>query len=369
MTGTPISGLTAISGTLTVHALFTGSIQGAQTVQQGTKLLFLDKTGAKMTNTPTIAFSDAATVVTPYPVDGVNFQEEYAAVQPFVIVKSAAPGMSSVTNVTWDQLRTIVNQGRLPLSSWTGLNSDTSTFVYILERTRDSGTRRVLTAECGYAYNTGITIYNYDVTNNLFYKATNNVNAPTGGSGGGPSIGIVGPAGNLNANLNWGPGYVGGGDMSTVLKNNNAANMSIGFLSFADAKSLNGTTWSQVIPFCGIWPTATNVLSGPTTNDFTPVTGGHYPLWGHEVLIYPLADPSSLHSDQNLTLSQLGDQNTPGTLLGVLDNQTSGAPITGSIQKEIETSKTSGPASAIRNVDMHASRGTGASDVSGPIFP
>jgi hypothetical protein len=370
MTGTPIAGLTAISGTLTIHALFTGSIQGIQTVEQGTKLLFLDSSGNKMTNTPTIAFSDSSSIVTPFAVDGVSFQEEPAAVLPFVMVKSAAGGvMNSITNVTWDQYRTIISLGRLPLSSWTGKASDQGTYIYLIKRTKDSGTLRNETAEAGYAFNTGSTIYNYDVTNNVFYKATNTLNGANGGTGGGASIGVVGPAGNNNANLSsvWGSGYVGGGDIGTVMKNNNANNLSITFLSMSDAKSLTGATWSQVIPFCGVWPTAAGPgIAGATTNDFTPYTSGTYSLWGNEVLVYPIQDPSSLHSgDQNLTVSQLGDQNTAGTLLGVLDNQASGAPIAGSIQHEIDLSKTTGPATAIRISDMHATRTV----VGGPIFP
>ena len=46
MTGTPISALTALSGnTLTIHGLFTGSIQGMQTVEQSTKLIFANADG------------------------------------------------------------------------------------------------------------------------------------------------------------------------------------------------------------------------------------------------------------------------------------------------------------------------------------
>lgn len=368
MTGTPIAGLTAISGTLTIHGLFTGSIQGPQTVEQGTKLFFLDKNGNEMTNTPTIAFSDSSTTVSPYPVDGVNFAEENVAVQPFVMVRSAAGGvMNSITNVTWDQLKTMIALGRLPLSAWTRQNSDTNTFIYLIERTKDSGTRRTETAEMGYSYNTGITVYNYDVTNHLFYKGTNTLNGPNGGTGGGASIGVVGPAGNLNANLGWGSGYVGGGDIGTVMKNTDPQNLSIAFLSIADAKGLTGATWSQVIPFNGLWPTVAGPgIAGATTNDYSTITLGVYPLWGFEVLVYPLVDPSSLPAhDQNLTVAQLGDQNTPGTLLGVLDNQAAGTPIAGSIQALIEASKTSGPATAIRNPEMHTSRPV----VGGPIFP
>jgi hypothetical protein len=367
MTGTPIAGL-GVSAPFTIHALFTGSIQGVQTVEQGTPLFFLDASGNKMTNTPTVGFSDASPVVTPFAVDGVTFQEEPVAVLPFVMVKSPALAGIAVTNVTWDQFRTIISLGRLPLSSWTGKSSDASTYVYLIKRTKDSGTLRCETAEAGYAFNTGSTTYNYDVTNHQFYKATGLANASNGGSNNVAVVGVVGPAGNNNANLSsvWGAGYVGGGDIGTVMKIADAQNLSITFLSMSDAKSLLGATWSQVIPFCGVWPTAAGPgIAGATTNDFTPYTSGTYPLWGNEVLVYPIPDPSSLRSDQNLTASQLGNQNTPGTILGVLNNQTNGTPIVGSIQALIEASKTSGPATAIRISDMHATR----SIVGGPIFP
>jgi hypothetical protein len=374
LTGTPIAGL-GVSAPFTIHALFTGSIQGVQTVEQGTKLLFLDSSGNKMTNTPTIGFSDASSLASPYPVDGANYQEEQVAVLPFVMVKSAAGGvMNSITNITWDQYRTMISLGRLPLSSWTGKASDTGTYIYMIKRTKDSGTLRTETAEAGYAFGTGATVYLYDVTNNLFYKGTNLLNSSTGGgTGGGASIGVVGPAGNNNANLSstWGPGYVGGGDIGTVMKNNNANNLSITFLSMSDSKSLTGATWSQVIPFCGVWPTAAGPgIAGATTNDFTPYTIGTFPLWGYEVLVYPLADPRQLHDDQNLTASQLGDQNTSGTILGVLDNIQGGTPLAGSLENEIENTKTgaggtTAPATAIRISDMHATRII----VGGPIFP
>jgi hypothetical protein len=255
--------------------------------------------------------------------------------------------------------------GRLPLSAWTGRESDTN-FIYLIERTKDSGTRRTETAEMGYAYNTGITVHNWDATNKLFYKGTNTLNGPVGGTGGGASIGVVGPRGNGDVNLNWGPGYVGGGDIANVMKDTSPNNLSIAFLSMGDAKGITGTAWSQVIPFNGLWPTAQGpAIAGATTNDFSTITLGLYPLWGFEVLAYPLVDPSSLPGhDQNLTASQLGDQNTPGTLLGILDNQTSGTPVVGSIQALIEASKTGG-ATAIRNSEMHNARPI----VGGPIFP
>ena len=207
--------------------------------------------------------------------------------------------------------------------------------------------------------------YRSFVTNKVFYKATGTINSTSGGSNNVAVIGVVGAAGNGGANLIWGPGYVGGGDIANVLKDTSANNLSIAMLSIGDSKAITGVNWSQVVPFNGLWPTAQGpAIAGATTNDYSTITLGMYPLWGFEVLVYPLVDPSGLHSDQNLTASQLGDQNTAGTLLGILDNQTNGTPITGSIQALIESSKSSG-ATAIRNSEMHTTRPV----VGGPIFP
>ena len=359
MTGTPIAGLTAISGTLTIHALFTGSVQGIQTVEQSTKLLFLDASGNKMTNTPTIAFTDASSLSTPYPATG-NYTEESVAVQPFVMCKAVPVNnaLTNVNNVTWEQLKYAIQAGRIPASAWDNLAADHTSYVYLIERTQDSGTRRCELAQELDGFNQSAIVYNYDSTNNVFYKASGTL----AGTFGGVNIAIVGAPGNGNANLNWGPGYVGGGDIKTELGYNNTANTGIAYLSLADAKGVTGVNYSQVLPFNGIWPTAAGAgIHGNTgTNDFSPITMGMYTCWGNEVVVFPVVDPSSINSDQNLTAAQLGDQTTTGTLLGVLNYQTKfsnpgGPTLPGSIENMIELSKPTG-ATAIRLSDMTSFR-------------
>jgi hypothetical protein len=119
----------------------------------------------------------------------------------------------------------------------------------------------------------------------------------------------------------------------------------------------------------GLWPTAAGhaiTLGTGTTNDFTPITSGFYPYWAYEVVVYPTANPSTLSPDQNLTAAQLGNQSTSGTILGVLDKVNSVTPVAGSIDNEINLSKTTSPgATAIRLVDMVSSRAS----VGGVISP
>jgi len=150
------------------------------------------------------------------------------------------------------------------------------------------------------------------------------------------------------------------------MKVTDSQNLSLGYLSVSDAKSITGVNWSQVIPLNGLWPTAAGpgLINNSGTNDFTPICAGFYPYWSYEVVVYPTVDPSSLSGDQNLTHAQLGNQTTTGTILGVLDKVNAVTPIVGSLDNEIQNSKTGG-ATAIRVSDMTSSRAA----VGGAISP
>jgi len=377
MTGTPISQLTNLNGsTLTIHGLFTGSIQGLQTTEQSTKLVWANADGTAngncatySTNSPTIGFSDASGSAAPYPATG-NFVEENVCVQPFVMCKSVAAvgAVTNISNVSWEQLEYGIPQGRIPLAAWTGKITDTNTFVYLMQRTKDSGTRRCETAGEYYQYNNPVGIYIYDYTNNFFYTPT--VTAAT--TFGASPNGVVGPAGFNNANLNWGFGYVGGGDIANSLNNGSANNQAIAMLSIGDSKTVGSANWNNVVSFNGLWPTAAGagIHGNNGTNDYSPITLGYYPLWGLEVLVHPV-DPSKI-ADQSISKTQLGDQYTPGSFMGVLNYQTLNfpgtSPLTGSIEEEIELSKTGSPgATAIRLSDMQNSRTAVGGTISPPF--
>ena len=380
MTGTPIAGLTALAGnTLTIHGNFTGSIQGLQTAEQGTLLVWANADGTSggncntySTNAPTIGFSDASGTASPYVATG-NFLEENVCVQPFVWCKSAATtgAVTNITNITWEQAEFGIPNGRIPLSAWTSQVADTNTFVYLMQRTKDSGTRRCETQGAYYPYNGTVGIYIYDYTNNFFYTPT--VLAAT--TYGGSPNGVVGPAGFANANMKWGYGYVGGGDIANSLNNASANNQAIAYLSMGDSKSVpNGSSghWGNVISYNGIWPTAAGAgLNGNTgTNDYSPITLGYYPNWGFEVLVHP-ENPgvpgSTTILGQNLNYDQLGDNQTPGSFMGVFNAQSfdnGGVVTAGSIENEIIISQPGG-ATAIPLAAMANQRPS----VGGTIYP
>lgn len=379
MSGAPVSTLTNISGnTLVIHGLFTGSIQGLQSVEQSAKLTFAQAHGTAggnadtyVTNSPTIAFSDASGASAPFLATG-NYVEENVCVQPFVFVKSTTTvgAVTNINNVSWEQLEYGIPNGRLPLAAWTGKVADTNTFVYILQRTKDSGTRRCETAGEYFQYNDPVGIYIYDYTNNFWYTPTVTTNASFGDS----PIGVIGTEGpgNNNANLNWGFGYIGGGDIASSLNTNNAANQCIAMLSIGDSKSVGSSNWATVVTFDGFWPTAAGAgLHGNGgTNDYSPISLGYYPLWGLEVLVHPI-DPSTVPAnDQDITKTELGDQFTPGSFMGVFNAQTlinGGSPIVGSVEREIQITEPAG-ATAIRLSEMGNSR-TAVGGTISPLFP
>jgi hypothetical protein len=385
MTGTCSTNIPNLgTNVLTIHALFSGSVQGIVTVTAKTPLFFLASDGTYKTNTPTIGFTDCTSTATPYDVNATaDWVEDACAVQPFVWVRTTVgnPLMTNVTGITWQQAKYGITAGRMKLSSWTLKPSDTN-LVYLLQRTQDSGTRRVMLGNSSFGYNQSMTVYNYDQAINQYYAAPDNgSNFTTGLTG----YGIVGAAGNGGANLGYGPGYVGGGDLRDKGINvNNTNNFSIGYLSYADAKTAgfgSSSNWSGVIALDGQYPVigtngscfkadGTPWLWGNTATNlsFAPIISGSYSGYGNEVVVYPVTAPNVLSTDQNLSLTQLGDATTPGSILGRLLKKYTLAqtPEPGSIEYEIDRSKSSaGGATAIRNAEMKTTRlGFG-----GPITP
>ena len=279
-----------------------------------------------------------------------GFLEENVCVQPFVWVKSTATSgaVTSITNITWEQVEYGIPAGRIPLASWTYQNADTNKFVYLLQRTKDSGTRRCETQGAYYQYNDPCATYVYDPTNFSFYVPTVSTNFGYGFAA--ASAGVIGTEGPGlgNANMGWGFGYIGGGDIKNTLNqnsgNNASANQSIAYLSINDAKGVGSANWNNVISYNGIWPTAAGPgIHGNTgTNDYSPITLGYYPLYGFEVLVHPEATgaqgPSTVVPGQNITFGELGDNLTPGSFMGVLNAQSfnnNGVVIAGSVEDEI----------------------------------
>jgi len=75
------------------------------------------------------------------------------------------PRTLAITNITSQQFRTVMDQGRVPLSYFTGNESDVE-FVYASGRNDGSGTRTTYLAETGYGASTTVKQYvGYDRSN------------------------------------------------------------------------------------------------------------------------------------------------------------------------------------------------------------
>jgi hypothetical protein len=351
-----MSGPCAVAGivspdTLTIHGLFTGSVQGQHAILNNDLLGFVGSATSStiVSNYATIAFSDVFSKPTIAPLSS-GFTEQPVAIQPFVFVKSTAPAwVSKVKNITFQQIQSMIVPGNVPLSYLTGNIGDAVTNVYLLHRSLDSGTRVTLFQETKSSGT--VKIVYWDATDHTFTNA-----------------GTLGPA-------LYGPGYTSGGNLRTALQGGDSANQSISYLSMADAQTITTTNWSNILQYNGLYPianwTPTNTPAGGSgqvgsgnaiTNDYSPVITGQYSFWAFECLDYPKSTQWSSQSGQDLDYTT---QFTP--LVNRLIATYSGSgTLNGSIDYEIELSKTIAPyATAIRINDSAVAR----SVVGGLISP
>jgi hypothetical protein len=332
---------------ITVHGSFNGSVAGIFALGQpfGYQFYVSSSSQTFITNTPTAIFSDVDSSTTLYPLSSSSYWEKDVAVQPFVYAKSASPSVSAINNVNFGQLQQLLLNGTAPLSQFTGTNSDSSTTVYLVQRTSDSGTRvtAYLEAQSFAAPNN---IYYYDTTGvGGYYIATTNMYTDP--------LFIAG---------NFGPGYVSGGNIATVLGKTFANNTAIGYLSFSDAKGVTAVNWGNLCSYNGQYPVLNYVPgSTPLTNDFAPVRNGQYSFWAYEITAWPKQAQYGTYTDQQMPyasasaiLNKLSGYNGTTSTKGVLVGGV------GSIDNEVVNQN---PPTAISIFTMHCSRPS----VGGPI--
>jgi hypothetical protein len=234
---------------VTIHGSYNGSVGGIQTlVQNLTPTYFLYATYVK-TNTISgpadLAFSDVYQGATAYQVPALR--DLLVAVQNFGLVKSVSTP-ASVTNITGQQLLSLLANGFMPLSYFTGKTNDSGTNCYLPGRSLDSGTR--LTIE-----------------NDTFFVP--NAEQPY--------------APDVNGNWSASVGYSSGSGVKGALNQANAG-PAIGYLGLSDASGVNGganiITYNGVLPFKGTFDGSSTTV----TNDYTPVIMGQYSYWSYEHL-------------------------------------------------------------------------------------
>src|SRR5882672_9539977 len=123
---------------VTVHASYTGSAAGVQSlVQNNTPTYYTSATPGSPTtaaHTADLAFSDVFQGTTAFPSPALS--DSQVGVLPFAYVKSVTTP-ASVTNITIQQLASLLPNGVIPLSYFSGKASDDAASLYLVGR--DSG--------------------------------------------------------------------------------------------------------------------------------------------------------------------------------------------------------------------------------------
>lgn len=157
-----------VTGTTTIRACFTGSVEGVRSlvpvtdptpptyyqsslldsttaVVGGAELASQGTTGAAV-NPSEIAFSDVSKASTPYSTYSLQPASPACGVVVFTMLTNEG---SPITNVTSQQWRGLLSGGFQPLSMFTGNAADIS-YVFATGRNDGSGTRTTYMAESGY---------------------------------------------------------------------------------------------------------------------------------------------------------------------------------------------------------------------------
>lgn len=232
-----------------IHCNWTGSQQGVQDITQGNLTTYFTFGTGSTTNALTHAadfcLSDVAQATTFYQTPVLD--EADVAIVVFAFVKSLAlSANTNVSNITMQQIQTIMANGRQKLSLFTGNTATDTNFIFYVGRTTDSGTRLAIEADS-------------------FFSGT-------------PKF--YGPTGSGSANWVQTNGYASGSGVANALKVNATTN-AIGYLGISDASGVNSglniIAYNGSLPYKGTFTT----VSGQT-NDYSPVINGQYSYWSVE---------------------------------------------------------------------------------------
>ncbi|HUL51173.1 MAG TPA: hypothetical protein VLU94_01180 [Candidatus Nitrosotalea sp.] len=243
--------------TVTVHANYSGSVEGIQALVQNLDDVFFasatDGDSTLVTNKDDLAFSDVFQGATAYKSPALlptSASANEVGVQPFVWVRSAATP-SAVSNIGPAQYFTLLANGQDDLSNLTGNPADAGNPIYLVGRYNLSGTRLTIEKCCKFP----------------------------------PASGLL-YAPDTNCNWNLSAGFVSGGGIVTVFSNNVCTATGTGtpaltYLGIGDAKNAVAGG-AIVIGGDGELP-YTGLITSP---DFSPTKNGLYNFWGYEHLYY-----------------------------------------------------------------------------------
>jgi len=225
-----------------VYASFSGSGTGIAAVQAGTLLTFTNNTGTgSFTHAAEFAFSDvlqANTAASGSPLL-TQVTNTGVGIVPFTFLANSNAIAAGITNISCCQAHSFFRRGRLPLSFWTALDSDTNTPVYITGRDSGSGTRITTLLEVGWPID--FDVNQYEVVGSTWTAVGND-------------------------------GYSSGSALRTALSNPNTGAPGVGYVGIADANAATGG--AAKIAFGGFPFSKANVIHGK------------YQFWSREQLYY-----------------------------------------------------------------------------------
>jgi len=267
---TSASGSTATSPTesLIPHACMSDTFDGTSRFANGATVLVNGVSTTYGTiSTPTITGSSNGIV----------------GIIPFKFIATSDSDTKGVTNLTSRQALDLWSAGKIPLSEWTGVSTDTNKFVYATGRDIDSGTRLTCMSAIGLAANASV-IQNFPRVgaSGTGYLATANV-----GTTGNTVITTLPVTVNGVSQTAGNSGYTSGGDMAKALANPStafggttgvAAIIGYNGVLDADPQMINATAPLKEIAFNGV--TLGSANGDYTTN--TKLTYGQWPVWSYE---------------------------------------------------------------------------------------
>ncbi len=189
--------ITGIPGTTVIRCSFNGSVEGIRALADSPasdpsfyKLSALTVpatlAGANQENTATsgnletaqaeMAFSDVDKALSPYAAN-TTITGDTVGVVVFGLV--ASEGASAITNVTSAQYRSLLFNGYMPMSYFTGVAADVNRLVFATGRNDGSGTRTSYMAEMGYGVTN--TVQQYLVIASSGNQITGLQTVPAGG--------------------------------------------------------------------------------------------------------------------------------------------------------------------------------------------
>ncbi len=227
--------------TVTVRTSYSGSVEGVQSLTQTLNETFLASATPGDVTTVTgpadLSFSDVYQSTTDFtsPV----LADSKIGIATFAWCRSVTTP-ATVNNISHQLAQQFLATGDLPIGQFFGDLSQTQD-IYLVGRSKGSGTRATQQADCGYGANADSQLWQLD------------------GAGG-----LVGTT------FVQSPGFSSGSGVVAVLKVATATSPSIGFLGSNDALALNGG--ANMLTFNGVPFTLANVWNG------------NYSAWGYEHL-------------------------------------------------------------------------------------